>query len=90
MKIIVTLITAVILAYFGWLGLNVYNMNGNLTGLNDKHSALKERVDRIADALPGIGAKVAAEELNKQFSAAVVVSQPVQKKSVCRTLRPWP
>ncbi len=65
------LVGVVILGALGWLGSTVFDMKGTLAKTSD-------RVERIARALPGLGHRVAMEEVSGPFSVAVVATEPIE------------
>lgn len=72
------LVGVVILGTLAFLGTNVYDMKGLLSGMTEKVEQTEQRVTRIADALPDVGARVAWEEIHAPLSGFVAVSVPVE------------
>lgn len=56
------------------------SVDGLNVRLDDKASAITLRIDRIANAMPGIHAKVAREEVDRPIRMAIVVSDPYKAK----------
>lgn len=69
-----TLVAGVLLAILGY----VISNNRELGELRVQGNKLEGRVDRLADALPGIGVRVAYEGLLDPFSVAVLVGVPFE------------
>lgn len=71
----------VIFGTLAFLGTNVYDMRGLLSGMREKVNQTEQRVTRIADVLPRVQAQVAWEELYAPLSGFIAVSGPEEKAS---------
>ncbi len=65
------LVGGIILVGLAWLLTQVFDMKGTVT-------ATAQRTERIASALPGIGVRIAQEELSKPIQLAVISTKPVE------------
>ncbi|MBL1259308.1 MAG: hypothetical protein COB33_002105 [Thiotrichaceae bacterium] len=75
------IVGGIILVPLGFLGINVFDMKGTLSSVETKVNSTDNRVSRIADALPGVKARVAWEEFNHAIEGFIVVSKPKRLKS---------
>jgi hypothetical protein len=73
------LVGVVILGGLGFLTEKVMDIKGTLGGVEAKVSSTSERVERIAQALPDVGVRVAEEEINKPIRTIVLASVPLRQ-----------
>ncbi|MFZ5841378.1 MAG: hypothetical protein ACOY3E_00645 [Pseudomonadota bacterium] len=69
----------VILGGLGYLSSRVTDMSQLLGSVDSKVSLTSERLDRIAQALPDVGVRIAYEEVRKPIRTVVITSTPVTK-----------
>lgn len=67
------LVGTVILGSLAFLGTNVFEMKGLLSSIQERSQATESRVSRIADVLPGIGVRIASEEVYKSIRGFMAV-----------------
>jgi hypothetical protein len=60
----------------GFLGIQLWTMNGTLHAVDTKVANVDQRVDRIAQALPDLRVRVAKEELGRLISSALIATRP--------------
>lgn len=69
------LVGGVILTALGFLAVEVHNNGKLLETIVTKQDGTTKRVDRIALALPGLGIRIAKEELSKPINLAIISTQ---------------
>lgn len=73
------IIGGIILVPLGFLGSNVFDMNKTLSSMTEQVSNTDDRVNRIAEVLPEVKARVAWEETNNAIEGFLVMSKPKEK-----------
>jgi hypothetical protein len=68
----------VILGTLGYLCLKTTDLTGSVAGIDAKISSTSERVQRIAQALPDVGVRVATEEVNRPLKTVIATSPPLK------------
>ncbi|WP_447745681.1 hypothetical protein [Pseudomonas nicosulfuronedens] len=66
------------LPVLGYLAIQVFTMNGTLSTVSTKVENTEQRVDKLADALPGIQARVASEALKRPIAGFIATANPVK------------
>jgi hypothetical protein len=61
-----------------FLGVVIFNMNGTLSTVSTKTEITAQRLDKIAEALPGIQARVASDALNRPITGFIATTNPVK------------
>jgi hypothetical protein len=62
----------------GWLLLQTYDLNGKVSALDSNMTEAKNRMDRIATAIPSVAERVARQELGSPATAVIVATKPVE------------
>jgi hypothetical protein len=68
----------IILGTLGYLCLKTTDLTGSVAGIDAKISSTSERVQRIAQALPDVGVRVATEEVNRPLKTVIATSPPLK------------
>jgi hypothetical protein len=71
----------VILGTLGYLCLKTTDLVGSIAGIEAKVSSTAERLQRIAQALPDVGVRVADEEVNRPLKTVIAISSPLKDDS---------
>ncbi|MFM7449346.1 MAG: hypothetical protein ACKO24_12210, partial [Leptolyngbyaceae cyanobacterium] len=74
------LVGTVVLGGLGYLVVKVSDIGGTLQAVDTKVVSTKERIDRIAEALPDMNIRISNEEIDKSISSALLTTKPFQDK----------
>lgn len=74
------IVGTVLLGGLGFLIIKVMDINGTLGGVEAKVSYTSDRLERIAQALPDVGVRIASEEVNRPIRTIVVASTPTRNR----------
>jgi len=69
------LVGIVILGTLAWLGVTVFDMNRTVASVDVRTQTTNDRVDRIAQALPELGRRIAWEELSGSIMTALATTK---------------
>lgn len=72
------LVGVIMLGALGWLGTAVFALNGTMSTIRSELSSTSSRVERIANALPEVGRRIALEETSKPALTFVVSTRPMR------------
>ncbi|MCU1338452.1 MAG: hypothetical protein JWO19_4033 [Bryobacterales bacterium] len=62
----------------GWLLFQTYSLNGKVSALDSNMTETKDRVNRIATAIPSVAERVAQQEVKSPAKAVIVATKPVE------------
>lgn len=74
------LVVVIILGTLDFLASRVLDMSQTLGSIDATVTATKDRVDRIAEELPGVGVRVAYEEVRKPIRTLVITTKPAKEE----------
>lgn len=80
-KLVKTFLEVFLVGMFSWILIQVYEMKGTLSSVDQRLNDTKERVNKIVEVLPDLRIKLAMREVEKLFQTALIVTKPIKTSS---------